>query len=141
MEHNKREFYNEIFAKNERELINKKNEKLRKNGTYNTINYKNYAPYSNKQEKKSFSLFNFFFKFLVFLGIIGCFYLLIRNDSNLTKDIFEKAKNILNNKAKIINFNKDFSSEKVFNINNEKNYIDINEIKKMEEDLEIPKKK
>lgn len=132
MERDKREFYNEIFARNERELQNRKNEKLRRST--------NYTRYSKKKEKERFSIFNFFFKILAFLGIIGSFYLLLRNDSTLSKNILEKAKDVINNTVKLNILNKDSSSEKAFNINSEKVYIDTDEIKKMEEDLEVPKK-
>lgn len=141
MEQNKREFYKEMSDRNAKEMKTIK--------TIRSVNLKNDGyqgyKYKSSNNEQEFTFKNkFFMQTLTVLGIIGCFYMLTRNDSALSKSIIQKTKDVLETSINIESVEKNLEEIKQnFNFtpsivkgNEYKVYIDDEEILKMEQDSE-----
>lgn len=149
MEQDKRQFYKEISEKNAREIQTSRMERTKKTAKTGTNSYQGYSyKSSNKNEEEYTFKSKFLMQSLIALGIVGCFYMLGRNDSSLSKSIIEKTKTVLNTNINIENLKedlkelkKDFSlSPDIVKGDESKIYIDDEQIEKMEDDLEEPPK-
>lgn len=150
MEQNKRQFYKEISEKNAKEIQTSRMSRTTKTArTARTNSYQGYSyKSSNKNEEEHTFKSKFLMQSLIALGIVGCFYMLGRNDSSLSKAIIEKTKTVLNTNINIENLKEDLKelkedfslSPSIVKGDESKIYIDDEQIEKMEEDLEEPPK-
>lgn len=149
MEQTKRKFYKEMSEKNAKNIKTVKTTRTTKIARANTRNYQNYR-YRNTNQDEEINTFKnkFFIQSLIAFSIVGCFYMLGRNNSALSKSILEKAKEVLNTNINIEKLEQnlkeikeDFSFKPSIVMGDEsKIYIDEEQIEKMEEDLEqLPK--
>ena len=141
MEQNKREFYKEMSDRSAKEMETIK--------TIRTVNLKNDGyqgyKYKSSNNEQEFRFKNkFFMQTLTVLGIIGCFYMLTRNDSALSKSIIQKTKDVLETSINMESVEKNLeeikqnfnSTPSIVKGNDDKVYIDDEEILKMEQDSE-----